>query len=186
MDAFVEGALHGGAKAHRVYLRDLEISPCRAIEACALDGKCAIEDDMTPLYEELRRADAMALATPIMFYGPSAIAKAFIDRCQALWNIKYTLKREVAAGRLAQRRGVLISAGGSRGEKLFEPLKMTFRYFLDTFSAKLWGEVLVRGVDEKGDVKKDPDALARARALGEKLAQLLKEDIAQLQAGDDG
>jgi multimeric flavodoxin WrbA len=182
LDAFIDGAQLCGAKVRRVYLRELEISPCLAIEACALDGKCALEDDMTPLYEELRTTDAVVFATPIMFYGPSAFAKAFIDRCQALWNTKYTLKREVATGRLTERRAVLISVGATRGEKLFDPLKMIFRYFLDTFSASLWGEVLVRGVDHKGEILKSPDALKEAHALGEELATTLKDDLAKVLA----
>lgn len=176
MDAFVRGIEEGGAEARKVYLRELKISPCLAIEACAVAGECALGDDMTGLYEELRTVDAVALATPVMFYGPSAFAKAFIDRCQALWNIKYTLKEKVATGRLAKRKAVLISAGATGGAKLFDPIKMTFRYFLDTFDAALWGEVLVRGVDAKGEVDNKPEALHTAHALGEELAlELLKE-----------
>ncbi|NTU59520.1 MAG: flavodoxin family protein, partial [Deltaproteobacteria bacterium] len=89
MDAFAAGVEGAGAVAERVYLRNLKISPCREIYACKNHGRCALQDDMQPLYDRLRDVDAVALASPVMFYGVSATAKAFIDRCQAFWCLKY-------------------------------------------------------------------------------------------------
>lgn len=176
MDEFAAGVEGAGGVAKRVYLRDLEISQCRELYRCRrFSGECAIKDAMTPLYEDLRRANLMALSTPVMFYGVSALAKAFIDRAQALWCVKYLLKEEVGKGRTGRLLGVLLSVGGSKGEKLFDGVRMTFRYFMDALDGEPWRELLMRGVDVRGDAKKHPEELLRARELGAEAVRTLRE-----------
>jgi multimeric flavodoxin WrbA len=177
LDAFAEGVEQAGGVAERVYLRNLKISPCREIYACEREGRCALEDDMQPLYEALRDADAVALASPVMFYGVSAQAKAFIDRCQAFWCLKYRRGERIARSRLPERKGVFLSAGGSKGQKIFEGPLMTFRYFLDAIDARLWKSLTYRQVDGRGDVERHPTALAEARALGSELAEALGREL---------
>ena len=178
MDAFAAGVEAGGAVADRVYLRDLQVSPCREIYACERDGRCALKDDMQPLYDRLRDADAVALASPVMFYAVSAHAKAFIDRCQALWCLRYRRGERVSRSALPVRRGVLLAAGGSRGRKPFDGVRLTFKYFLDTLEAEPWRELLVRSVDDRGDIDAHPTALAEAEALGRDLAAQVRADLA--------
>ena len=136
MDWFIEGVELAGGSVERCYLRNLKISPCREIYACKNEGRCALDDDMQPLYEKLRETEAIALASPVMFYAVSAHTKAFIDRCQALWCIKYLRGEPVNRSLLGERKGVFLSAGGSKGAKIFEGPLLTFRDFLDTLDAK--------------------------------------------------
>lgn len=177
MDAFVRGVEEGGGVVQRVLLRNLKISPCREIYACEREGGCALDDDMQPLYESLRDADAVALASPVMFYGVSAHAKAFIDRCQALWCLKYRRGERVSRSRVPRRRGVFLSVGGSKGQRLFEGPLMTFRYFLDAIDAEPWKNLTIREIDRKGDAEKHPSALEEARALGRELAEEVRRDL---------
>lgn len=182
MDAFVEGIEAAGARAERIYLRNLKISPCREIYACKKDGRCALADDMRPLYDSLRDSHAVALASPVMFYGVSALAKAFIDRCQAFWCLKYVLHEPVGRGPLRQRKGVFLSAAGSRGEKVFEGPFLTFRYFLDALDAKPWRHLTYRGIDEKGEIDAHPTALTEARDLGRALVATVQSDVKEAAA----
>lgn len=170
MDAFASGVEEGGGVAKRVYLRDLNISPCRELYKCRKFGECAINDDMTPLYAELLSADGVALASPVMFYAVSAMTKAFIDRCQALWCAKYMVKKELRPAGKKGPKGVMLSAGGSAGVKLFDGIRMTFKYFLDAIDGEYWGELFIRNVDVRGDAKKKPEELAEAKAMGARLA----------------
>lgn len=177
MDSFALGAEEAGAQVERVYLRNLKISPCREIYACERVGRCALDDDMQPLYEQLRDVDALALSSPVMFYGVSAHAKAFIDRCQAFWCLKYRRGETISRSRLAERKGVFLSVGGSKGQSLFAGPLLTFRYFLDCLDAKPWKSLTVREIDEKGDAEKHPTALAEARALGAELAAVVRAEL---------
>ncbi len=171
MDAFVEGVEQAGATAQRVYLRNLKISPCREIYACKRDGRCALQDDMQPLYDALQEVEAIALASPVMFYSVSAHTKAFIDRCQAFWCLKYLRHEPVNRSRIPERKGVFLSVGGSKGQKIFDGPLLTFRYFLDTMDAVPWRSLTYRDVDEKGDIDRVPEALDEARSAGRELVR---------------
>jgi multimeric flavodoxin WrbA len=166
---FLRGCREARADAEEIYLRDLKISPCLEIHACRKDGRCPIRDDMQNLYGKIAEADILALASPVFFYSVSAQAKAFIDRCQAFWSLKYLLKRPVAPGK-GIRRGVFLSLGGSRGEKVFDGAVMTMKYFFDSVDMVFHKSLLYRGIDEKGDILKHPEALAEAFALGKEMA----------------
>ena len=183
LDAFAEGVERGGAVAQRVYLRNLKISPCREIYACKNAGRCALQDDMQPLYDDLMEAHAFALASPVMFYGVSAHAKAFIDRCQALWCLKYQRNESVNRTPFRERKGVFLSVGGSKGQRIFEGSLLTFRYFLDTLDAKPWKSLTFRQIDEKGDIDTHPTALVEARELGAELAAALRTELEEAEGG---
>ncbi len=179
MDSFAVGVEEGGGVPMRIYLRELHYNPCREIYACRKGGECALKDDVTPLYADLRSAEAVALATPVMFYGVSAIAKSFIDRCQALWSLKYLLGKEVATGRIKKRKGVILSVAGSGGQKVFDGVRLTFRYFLDTLDAEPWCEIFCRNADVAGDIDKYPQVLGDARERGRALAAELISELSK-------
>lgn len=182
MDAFAEGVTEAGGEAVKIYLRDLKFFPCLELYKCRKEGVCGITDDMTPVYGLLAKARGVAVASPVMFYTVSAFTKAFMDRCQSLWCVKYIHKRPVFPERGGRARGVLLSAGGSAGQKLFDGMRTTFKYFLDAIDGDHWGEVLVRNVDNRNDIKKHPEALEEARSLGAKLVA----ELAMEQEGKGG
>lgn len=183
LDAFAAGVEDAGGTAQRVYLRNLKISPCREIYACEREGRCALDDDMQPLYDTLRTVDAIALASPIMFYSVSAQTKAFLDRCQAFWCIKYRRKEPVTDHPLAQRKGVFLSVGGSTGKKLFDGARLSIKYFLETVDAALWNTLTYRSIDDRGDIQAHPSALAEARALGTELVEAVRAELAEVNRG---
>ena len=68
-----------------ITVRDKDISPCTHCNECVdTNGKCSIYDDMDEIYDALREADGIILASPIHFGSISAQLKAVIDRCQAM------------------------------------------------------------------------------------------------------
>ncbi|MEW5721692.1 MAG: flavodoxin family protein [Thermodesulfobacteriota bacterium] len=169
LDLVLEAGAALGATVEKVSLRDLKISPCLEIGECLKTGRCPIQDDMTGLYDKLTAAKVLIVASPIFFYGPSAQLKTAIDRGQALWARKYVLKQEPPARR---GRGYVVSTAATSGERLFEGLLMTVRYFFDVLYMDLAGQLLVRDLDRAGEVRKRPEALEQARALGEEAARI--------------
>ena len=170
----LRGCRDAQGEVEEIYLRDLKITPCLEIYACRKDGKCPIRDDMQPLYPKLIDTDVLALASPIFFYSVSAQAKAFIDRCQAFWAKKYLLNQPVASGK-GLRKGVFLSVGGSKGEKIFDGALMTMKYFFDCLDMVFYKSLLFRGVDEKGEILHHPTAMTEAYDLGKQLASLYQE-----------
>jgi len=166
----VRGAESQGAEVKAIFLRDLCIAPCRHCDRCLETGRCVLEDDMQWIYAWLRSADRLALASPVFFMGLTAQTKAMIDRCQALWVLKHVLKLPVATNEGRERRGLFISVGGTRGPKLFEPAMATVKIFFRTLEFTYAGNLLYRGIDQKGAILSHPTALSEAFEAGKKLA----------------
>lgn len=157
------------AQTKTVVISEMDISPCRHCDGCLKTGKCVIKDDMQWLHSELREADRVILASPIFFMGLTAQTKAMIDRCQALWVIKYVLKLSVAINLDKERRGFFVSVGGTKLNNLFQPAVVTVKSWFTTLDISYDGELVFPSIDAKGDIVKYPRALEDAFAAGQKL-----------------
>ena len=169
LDETLRGARSQGAEVEKLIVSELEISPCREIYGCLRDGNCVIDDDMQQVYVKLLEADHIILASPMFFYGLTSQVKALIDRCQALWVRKYVLKQ--IPPHTTKRKGVFISVGATKGKRLFDGAILTLKYFFDAIDVEYSGELLIRGVEKKGEIKKHPTALSEAFQIGRRLAQ---------------
>jgi multimeric flavodoxin WrbA len=167
LDKALEGVEAAGAEVEKVLVSKLKISPCLEIYACRKDGNCAIKDDMQLLYEKLMETDHIIFASPIFFYGITSQAKAIIDRCQALWVRRHVLGIGKEDNRV--RRGLFISVGATKGKRLFDGAVLTVKYFFDAIGMKYSGDLLVRGIDKKGQIEEHPAALEDAFRLGQEL-----------------
>jgi len=168
LDAALNGARSRGAEVEKIVVDKLNISPCREHYGCLEDGNCVIRDDMDALYPKLLEADGIVVASPMFFYGITAQLKALIDRCQALWARKHVLKQNWPG---AGRKGAFIAVGATKGERLFDGSIATVRYFFKTLGVQYADELLIRGVDQKGDIQQHPSALKDAFKLGQRLVQ---------------
>jgi len=168
LDQALEGARSQGAEVEKIIIDKLNIAPCREYYGCARDGNCVIRDDMDEVYPKLLSADGIIIASPMFFYGLSAQVKALIDRCQALWARKHILKQNLSG---SGRKGAFIAVGATKGKNLFNGSILTVKYFFEAIGVEYSDELLVYGVDRKGEIREHPTALADAFDLGRKLAQ---------------
>jgi multimeric flavodoxin WrbA len=168
LDEALKGAQGQGAEVEKIIVDKLNIAPCREYYGCLKDGNCVIRDDMDDIYPKLLEADGIIVASPMFFYGLTSQVKALIDRCQALWARKYILKQSLPD---SGRKGVFIAVGATRGKKLFDGSIMTVKYFFQCIGVKYVDELLIRGVDKRGEIKQHPSALSDAFELGRRLAQ---------------
>ena len=167
LDEALKGAQSQGAEVEKIIVDKLNITPCKEYNGCLKDGNCVIRDDMDDIYPKLLDADVIIVASPMFFYGIPSQLKALIDRCQALWVRKYILNQEPLD---SMRKGIFIGVGATKGEKLFDGAKMVVNYFFKTISVDYADELLVRGVDQSGEIEEHPTALSDAFELGERLA----------------
>jgi multimeric flavodoxin WrbA len=146
-------------------LNEMNLKPCQNCGGCEKTGTCVLKDDMGEVYDRIREADRIIVASPIFFFGLSAQVKTMIDRCQAFWCEKYLLKREIPAGQ-AGRRGLLLLVGGMKREIGIQCSSATARAFFRTVSV-LQDEVLsYLGIDEKGAILRHPAALKEGYEAG--------------------
>ncbi|BEQ16713.1 flavodoxin family protein [Desulfoferula mesophila] len=169
-DQAVQGAREAGASVEKVVLRDLRISPCLELYGCKQGGRCVIQDDFQGLYDQCLASDAMILSSPIFFYTVSAHTKIMMDRFQSLWVKKYWIDQVKFGQWTPKRKGLFISVGATHGQKLFEGVLLTVRYFMDVLDMELSQSLLYRGLDLEGEVKEHPQYLQEAREAGAALA----------------
>jgi multimeric flavodoxin WrbA len=167
---FMKGTVSKGAEVKTIYLEKFKISPCQHCDSCFKEGKCKIQDDMQQIYGELELADVIVLASPVQFSGPPAAVKAMIDRCQCLWARKYVLKIPPLS-RERKRKGFLISVGARRMKDMFVPTLQIVKTWFHVLEVEYAGELLLSGVDEKGAILQQPEALQKAYEAGQKLTE---------------
>ncbi|WP_027369277.1 flavodoxin family protein [Desulfovermiculus halophilus] len=169
----VQGAREAGAEVREFVLRDLKISPCLELYHCKKDGECSIKDDFQLVRDAILEAKGLILASPIFFYSVTAQTKILMDRFQSLWVKKYLLDKTAFGDWTPSRQGLFISAGATKGKRLFEGTLLTVKYFFDPLDMALWDSLLYRGLDEPKDVLDHPDYLEQARRSGRELVQTL-------------
>lgn len=81
----IEGAVSKGAATELIHLYDLSYKGCVSCFSCKLKGgksygKCAYQDDLTPVLENVENADALILGSPIYFGNVTGQMRAFIER----------------------------------------------------------------------------------------------------------
>ena len=81
-DSLASGVASVGNKAIRLHVSKMKIAPCLACEHChdKSDGECVIKDDMEQVWNAMKQADSLVLASPIYLFDCSAQLKVVIDR----------------------------------------------------------------------------------------------------------
>ncbi len=163
-DAFVTGASSQGAKVEKIRLIELKYSPCIECGACDETGICILTDDLTDIYPKIENADIVVLASPMFFYNITANSQALVERSQAFWVRQYVLKQGKVGGK--RRQGIFLSAGATKGKRLFDGSLMVMKYFFDAIGGDIVAALLVRGAEKKGEIKNIPGVLDTAEQLG--------------------
>ena len=84
LERAMKGAEDAGASTELINLYALNFKGCASCFACKLKtrphGTCAVKDDLTPVIEKLKAADAIIFGTPIYFMNFSSSMVALIER----------------------------------------------------------------------------------------------------------
>ena len=155
-DAFIKGAASGGRAAEKFISADYKISGCLACNGCWSKGAACVQDDdfngkLAPL---LAKADMLVFCMPLYAYTFPAQIKAPMDRL-----FPYG-KRP-----LEVRESALIICGADDGEEPFRAAVESYRHLIGFFGWRNAGELIVPGVDGKGEVR-NTDGLRRAEVFG--------------------
>ena len=76
----IEGAEKAGACGDIIFLKDLDIKECDGCHSCWKGNECSKHDDMNKLYPKIIESEIIIFGTPVYWYGPTALIKAFLDR----------------------------------------------------------------------------------------------------------
>jgi multimeric flavodoxin WrbA len=159
----LEGAEAAGARTEKIMLGEMSIRECDGCHACWRGKPCGKDDDMRGVYPKLAAADAVVFGTPVYWYGPTALMKAFIDRF-VFFNCQEN--RPQVRGKPAAIIVPFEEADPQAAALVVAFFEKSLAYLEMPLAARL----LVPGVARKGDVLKKEAALREARDLGRALA----------------
>lgn len=80
LDTALTHAASLGAETSYIWLGDKSLRGCRACYGCVQAKHCVVEDDFPAIFDEMARADAILLATPVYHASMTAEMKALLDR----------------------------------------------------------------------------------------------------------
>jgi len=169
VDWFSEGARFKGAEVEIVNAASLRYKSngCISCRKCQKikEYLCVIKDEAQPVLAKMAKADAIVMATPLYFYGPSAQLKLVMDRMFSLY--KWDNKAGTMKTPLKGKTFVLIaSAFEDIGlDNLEKPFAITADY-----SGMKFKSLLVANAGESGEVKKLTGIKEKTIAFGKKVA----------------
>lgn len=90
-----------------IILAENDIEPCKDCRICHGDHDCAVKDSMTEIYDKMKNADVIILASPTYFHNVSGLMKNFMDRC-----LPFYFSREL------EGKGAVLLTSGNFGDQL--------------------------------------------------------------------
>jgi multimeric flavodoxin WrbA len=158
-----EGARGGGASVESIRLGDLDVRDCDGCHSCWRGRPCTKDDDMRRLYAKIIAGDVIIFGTPVYWYGPTALMKAFVDRF-VYFNCEEN--RRKIRGKKAAVAVVL----EEENELTWRPVVEFFEKSLTYLEMTLAGTIVVAGVGKAGAIRTKPDRLEEAYRLGQSLS----------------
>lgn len=147
-DAFAKGAKENGNAVTEVILKEKTFGDCLGCGVCQGNGGvCVQKDDMTEIYEAMKKADVIVFVSPVYFYSWTSLMKRMIDRTFAVEPF------------LKDKKFYLLSAGAAPEEQYMQTMIDSFRQYISCFRAggnEEGGILFAYGTNAPSDVKEMP------------------------------
>ena len=159
----LEGAEQAGARVEALFLNDLNIRECDGCHACWKGRKCSKNDDMNDIYPKIIESDVIIFGTPVYWYGPTALMKAFIDRF-----VYFNCPENRA--KIAGKSAVIVVPYEEDNPETAAPVVDFFEKCFRYLEMNLAGKIIVPGVTRRGEVAEKADRIEEAMKLGREIA----------------
>ncbi len=154
-----------GVETDLIRLAGLDVQPCNACMACKEDNACSIKDDVPAIYDRMKHADGIILASPVYFGSATAMLKALMERTGYLArNQGDALQRKIG--------GPIVVARRAGHNFIYAQLMYWFTILgMVVPGSSYWTIAFGR---EKGEVQKDDEGMRSAWNFGKNIAWLVK------------
>ncbi|MFC1860327.1 flavodoxin family protein [Chloroflexota bacterium] len=154
-----------GLDTELIRLAGLDIRPCDACNACKNEERCHIDDDLLLVYNKMKEAEAIILASPVYYGSATAQLKALMERTGYI-----SRSGKPFAGKVG---GPLVVARRAGHNFTFAQIIYWF-HILGFFmpGSTYWNVAFGR---EKGEVNEDKEGLEIAWNFGKNVAFLVKK-----------
>lgn len=161
----LQAIVEGGLETELIRLSGLDIRPCNACDVCREEKRCPIDDDVLRIYEKMKAADAIILASPVYFSAVTALMKALIERTGFM-----SYGEKPFAGKVG---GPLVVARRAGKTATFAQIMYWFQ-IMDMIvpGSTYWSVAIGR---KPGEVRDDKEGMDVAWHFGENVANLVKK-----------
>jgi len=177
VEAILKAAAERGAETETIRLMDHPIEFCLNCRTCTQQegpqrGACVRRDDMADILDRIEAAHGIVLASPVNFFGVTAVTQRFIERlvCYAFWP--WGKPGPALRAKDRRLRAVLVTSSAMPAAmgRVFTRSLSSLKRAAQTLGAKTVGTLFVgtAALHERQDL---PQAiLEKARKLGHELA----------------
>lgn len=176
VEAILEGAREKGAETRTIYLTEKHIEFCTNCRKCTQDagparGNCVQQDDLQSILNEVEKADAIVLGSPVNFWNVTAIYRRFLERLIGYAYWPWGNPAPAERNKILSRKAALVASSAAPGFCI--PLLTGAARALNTtaklFGAKTVGRLWIGLSAMKPDQPLSAHKLAQARRIGLRL-----------------
>ncbi len=162
----LETANQLGAATEVYELNTMDFKGCQGCGSCKTKTDyCVIEDDFTPVYDSIKTADVLVMASPVYFGDLSGQLKCFFDRTYSYANPDFTSR--LSPG----KKTLFILTQGAPDEGMFNDIYPRYERWLKMFGFGPNYLIRATGVQGPGEVKDKPEVLQQAEEIARKLME---------------
>lgn len=154
-----EGAQTNGAVVDELFLGDLSIKECNGCHICWKGKDCSKKDDMQAVYPKIMQSDIIIFGTPVYWYGPTSLMKAFIDRF-VYFNCSENREK------IKDISTVIAIPFEEECLDTAAPVVDFFERCFKYLQLRLIGKIIVPGVSAKGEINRKAEHLQKAYEMG--------------------
>jgi multimeric flavodoxin WrbA len=181
LGSFIQGMVDAGCEVDLLYASQMKVKPCSCgVMYCWKDsrGECCIQDDMQPLYQKLKAAEILILATPVYVPLPGEMQNV-VNRLMPLIDPRLERRQGRTRALLHKdvniRKIVLVATSGWWEVENCDTVVRIVRELAEDTGTEFAGAVLRPHADAMkthGGVSEDGQAvLDAARRAGKELAE---------------
>jgi len=177
VDEILAAARKEGAVTRKISLLDKHLEFCTNCRSCTQVagenyGLCILDDDMSALLQEIERADALVLASPMNAGTVTALMKRFIERlvCTAYWPWGAAAPKARRPGK--SKRALLVASSAAPGflARLTGDVTKRLKSAATMLGAETVGTLFIGLAAQQKHQELSKRTIHKAHKLGHKLA----------------
>lgn len=165
-NAIIAGAEQSGIQVEKYELARLNIKNCCGCRKCVENGgQCVLKDDMEDVFQAVKNADILLIASPIYICQVNGYTKTFLDRLYPLTDAHHK-------PRFGTRKLIMLYTYGAPIPFLFRRYMKQTGKDLKAMGLKLCKTVILQGCTTIDKTKNDKKCQDKLHLLGTRIENL--------------
>jgi multimeric flavodoxin WrbA len=163
VQAVLDGAKEKGHATEIFLLNEMTFKGCQACMYCKTHPRCKLEDDLTPLMDAIKVADAVVLSAPIYMGQLNGQFRLFEDRLYQFLGTDFKVSLNPG------KKAVVITSQGNPDPKAFESAALGLAGMLKLYGFHLNDTIQLTAGNSPATARENRDLMERAKEDGRAL-----------------